>query len=285
MSLLSNVSDNNVYERDPKKVKRQRRNSLAADKERPVAQSERVVGAATLEMRPSPPKQHISPTAVSHSNDGAQGGNTKTLPLPGYAPNSHVPPLMTQRQSKNVMGSPSTTQILRRQSHSRHASFDVNGSINFGDAFGSGGATRRRYSVELPSTIEEAGGVQEKERAPPPPPVWPTDTYEDCSDDSETDTSSSSTDDSSALEEKNTGVKNAKYVFLTLKEALLNSMVIIAFGCLGFCFIEGFSVVDSEYDAACRYPSENEPALTWPHDPFLIGWYFTTVLLTTGTAF
>jgi hypothetical protein len=47
----------------------------------------------------------------------------------------------------------------------------------------------------------------------------------------------------------------AKYVFVTLRLALFNSMVIIAVGCLGFHFIEGFNLVDS--------------------------WYFTTVLLTT----
>ncbi|OEU09307.1 hypothetical protein FRACYDRAFT_160610, partial [Fragilariopsis cylindrus CCMP1102] len=48
--------------------------------------------------------------------------------------------------------------------------------------------------------------------------------------------------------------RNAKYVVLTLREALINSLVIIAFGCLGFYLIEGLSLVDS--------------------------WYFTTVLLT-----
>jgi hypothetical protein len=44
-------------------------------------------------------------------------------------------------------------------------------------------------------------------------------------------------------------------VFLTLRQALVNSMVIIAVGCIGFWLIEGFSLVDS--------------------------WYFTTVFLTT----
>lgn len=47
----------------------------------------------------------------------------------------------------------------------------------------------------------------------------------------------------------------AKYVFVTLRIALVNSLVIIAVGCIGFWLIEGFSLVDS--------------------------WYFTTVLLTT----
>jgi Ion channel len=50
-------------------------------------------------------------------------------------------------------------------------------------------------------------------------------------------------------------IRAAKYVILTIRQALLNSIVIIALGCFGFWFIEGFTVIDS--------------------------WYFTTVLLTT----
>ena len=68
-------------------------------------------------------------------------------------------------------------------------------------------------------------------------------------------TTSSMSSGHQLLDETATKIKNAKYVFLTLREALLNSMVIIAVGCVGFWLIEGFSLVDS--------------------------WYFTTVLLTT----
>jgi hypothetical protein len=50
-------------------------------------------------------------------------------------------------------------------------------------------------------------------------------------------------------------IKNAKYVFLTLKQAVVNSILIIAVGGLGFFTIEGMSAVNS--------------------------FYFTTVLLTT----
>ena len=46
-------------------------------------------------------------------------------------------------------------------------------------------------------------------------------------------------------------VKTAKFVFLTLKEALVNSLVIIGVGCLGFWFIEQFSFVDSKFDTFC----------------------------------
>ena len=64
--------------------------------------------------------------------------------------------------------------------------------------------------------------------------------------DSEESTASEESNDI-GLEDKYSSVKNAKYVFLTLREALINSMVIIAFGCMGFYFIEGFSFVDSKF--------------------------------------
>jgi len=82
---------------------------------------------------------------------------------------------------------------------------------------------------------------------------------EDQINDDSTIESSESADDSMLSEvDKIEGRKNstriARYVVLTLREALINSLVIIAFGCLGFYLIEGFSLVNS--------------------------WYFTTVLLT-----
>jgi hypothetical protein len=49
------------------------------------------------------------------------------------------------------------------------------------------------------------------------------------------------------LDERRTKIRTAKYVFLTLRQALVNSMVIIAVGCIGFWLIEGFSLVDSWY--------------------------------------
>jgi len=75
-------------------------------------------------------------------------------------------------------------------------------------------------------------------------------------DDDYSDSSSSVSTVDEILDDRTAKLKAAKYVFLTLRQALVNSMVIISVGCLGFWFIEGFSLVDS--------------------------WYFTTVLLTTG---
>ena len=74
--------------------------------------------------------------------------------------------------------------------------------------------------------------------------------------DSETDDEDDSYSDESSetaitidevVDEKSTKIKAAKYVFLTLKQALVNSMVIIAVGCVGFVLTEEFNVVDSWY--------------------------------------
>lgn len=61
--------------------------------------------------------------------------------------------------------------------------------------------------------------------------------------------SSSTSTDSSALNPKKpmTRVKAAKYIFLTLKQALFNSLFIIAIGGVGFFYIEDMTAVDSFY--------------------------------------
>jgi hypothetical protein len=49
------------------------------------------------------------------------------------------------------------------------------------------------------------------------------------------------------IDERKTKLKAVKYVFLTLRQALANSLVIIFVGCMGFWLIEGFSLIDSWY--------------------------------------
>ncbi len=167
--------------------------------------------------------------------------------------------------------SPFTINMLYRQSHSRHASFDLDlgGSQYFADAVVKK-SPARKYSADLgvPATIEETTMPQpHADVAPPLPKDWDDgDIHESdshSSDDegdefsstsSETPSGSSTEESSLDLEDQYNGVRNARYVFLTLREALVNSLVIIGTGCFGFYFIEGFSFIDS--------------------------WYFTTVLLT-----
>jgi hypothetical protein len=160
--------------------------------------------------------------------------------------------------------SPGPGNMLKRQSHTRHASMDIDGSVL---AASRSTAPPRKYSEDFPSTAKpnkyQNQSMSNAMGPPPPPPPTsaPKTQYEEyqtgfgTDDDSDSETSNSSESDNDELVAQYSEVKNAKYVFLTLKEALMNSMVIIAFGCLGFYFIEGFSIVDS--------------------------WYFTTVLLTT----
>lgn len=189
--------------------------------------------------------------------------------LPDDSPSSRSVPL-TQNSPRYTPPSPSTSQILHRQTHSRHESFVMQGgNLNLG----LGGKTGiRRYSADLgvPATILEGTGTT---MDIPPPPQSENDYNEsskgsttespdeednDGDDDesscSSSESSSSESSESVDLEDEFNGVKNARYVFLTLREALINSLVIIGTGCFGFYFIEGFSFIDS--------------------------WYFTTVLLT-----
>jgi hypothetical protein len=240
-SMHRNDSDNFLSERDPKKIKRQHMNSATADRHSysPATQ--------IFEMSPSINDPEISPTARSHSSNGSPVGTTNNPLFNGYSPSSHLSP-MAPHQAKNLMGSPLTTQILGRQSHTRHTSLDLN-SGSFSAVFGQRSVSeRRKFSVDLPTTIEETGGNQERGAAPPPPKWNPErrDYEDDEPSDSEA-SSSSSEDTADEFDHRYSGVKNAKYVFLTLKEALVNSLVIIAFGCMGFFFIEGFSIIDSKY--------------------------------------
>ena len=244
-----------MFEKDPKKIKRRHMNTNTVNRTS--------YNQETPSFKMTPGTNDLERSEASHSSHGSQV-DTINSPFYGHSPNTHLSPLPSN-QSKNVVGSPLTTQILGRQSHTRHASLDLNRSTTFSGVFGQRTASeRRKYSADLPATIEENDGFQEKNAAPPPPKLNASTYDDDASDDDDDDdttsdsgeSSSSSEDTADEFESQYSGVKNAKYVFLTLREALVNSMVIIAFGCMGFFFIEGFSIVDS--------------------------WYFTTVLLTTG---
>eukprot|EP00934_Nitzschia_sp_Nitz4_P009462 Nitzschia sp. Nitz4//scaffold46_size129759//117223//121400//NITZ4_003525-RA/size129759-augustus-gene-0.28-mRNA-1//-1//CDS//3329552667//9452//frame0 len=164
-------------------------------------------------------------------------------------------PMNRANMLSTVQNSPSTRQILRRQGHSRHISFDGRDK---------GPRPRRVFSADLgvPGTAVKEGtkGVTSSVRITPTQQArWRlSDSSGSDDDDDESFASTDSVDGSQMediLEPHLDRVKNARYVFLTLREALLNSLVIIGFGCFGFYMIEGFSIVDS--------------------------WYFTTVLLTT----
>ncbi len=180
---------------------------------------------------------------------------------------------------KKLLGSPMTSQILRRQAHTRHVSMDLRKSdiastskknrISKTPDFDLNGRFRNN-SADMPtvkegsqsmyptknSTVAKNDGTSEKQgtNGSTNPGVAPpmSETQKDSlSDDFTSDDSDSYADSLESevdeIEGKNSGVRNAKYVIYTLREALANSLLIIAFGCLGFYLIEGFSFVDSLY--------------------------------------
>lgn len=167
----------------------------------------------------------------------------------------------------NILGSPMTRQILGRQKHTRHASFDIS---NMG-----WNPRTRKFSADIP-TIETTttpptiGGtpLDPPLSAPNPIPQVPfsgemqgthsfrgsafafdefEESYMGEEDDYSDESSSSASTIDEIADEKVSRLKAAKYVFLTLRQALVNSMVIIAVGCIGFVLTEEFNIVDSWY--------------------------------------
>jgi hypothetical protein len=291
------MSEGGAYQPDMKKIKRehnkkQQRISDLTQSERSekVTSHHEMASPALREAKPfksKPQKQSLSPSQPQKPPISPKDGTIYTKAT-GTSPtviqsvsNSSISPVAQQQPfQQHLLGSPMTSQILGRQSHTRHASLDIGSAGAFSRSVRDGFQKQtRRFSVDvptLPTTQEEPTGDVIYSLTPPPPKsqwndnfanfdgnrknkmrsAYSFEDYGDSNSDSDVSSSSSTSEDSEvSLERQYSGVKNAKYVFLTLREALLNSMVIIAFGCMGFYFIEGFSFVDS--------------------------WYFTTVLLTT----
>lgn len=207
-----------------------------------------------------------TPNVSERKNAGTEASNNglPPPPPPSTGPSPSASSMKSESPPNYLLGSPITRNILGRQLHTRHASIDVGSNAALA------GRQVRRYSEELPSipitpTIEEGKPLVVPTSAPEITSWHPdmldggsfsgSDEEDEEDDYSDSEASSVSTIDE-IVDERTMNLKAAKYVFLTLKQALVNSMVIIAVGCMGFWLIEGFSLVDS--------------------------WYFTTVFLTTG---
>jgi Ion channel len=159
--------------------------------------------------------------------------------------------LMTE-QSK-TFPYPGSRRTPGRRGHTRHVSIDLNK------------ASTLRFR---PDGFSKLNGNLLSETSPLNPPprrstsgfaktvdgnTNPDESYESDEGSEGSDSSESTTFD--IMDDNTFRIRAAKYVILTIRQALLNSIVIIALGCFGFWFIEGFTIIDS--------------------------WYFTTVLLTT----
>lgn len=184
-------------------------------------------------------------------------------------PYGSASPAVSNSSSVNsrLLGSPVTRQILGRQKHTRHASIDVSTSKLFSGVLPTtyGTSMVKNFSDEMIShrTSTNLGRHGQVDTTSTPHKLRTIasseNLYEGTSSASDAESTALSSSTFSSTEAIWDGTKSqlnaAKYVFVTLRLALFNSMVIIAVGCFGFRFIEGFSFVDS--------------------------WYFTTVLLTT----
>ena len=178
-------------------------------------------------------------------------------------------PAVSNSSSVNsrLLGSPITRQILGRQKHTRHASIDVSNSKLFNGVLPAtyGTSMVKLFNDDMISHrssnhLSRHGNVNATSNPNKLRTITSSENlYEGTSSESDAESTALSSSTVSSTEAIWDGTKSqlnaAKYVFITLRLALFNSMVIIAVGCVGFHFIEGFTLIDS--------------------------WYFTTVLLTT----
>lgn len=168
-----------------------------------------------------------------------------------YLQHSTPPPIPFSPQP------PSTRNILRRQGHTRHKSLDIV-DVDMPGESGSHWKLRRTLSGNFERPGAPPVTFQVPTPAYPPATTWPQNSQfadEDTPGDEESTTSSSSFSNdttepfnfnfnSDITESKQ---KTAKYIFLTLQQAISNSFMIIAVGSFGFYIIEKMSAVDSFY--------------------------------------
>ena len=169
--------------------------------------------------------------------------------------------------------SPVPSNVMNRQSHTRHMSFDIQNMANT-PIPPIGPSRSRNYSVDVQATPGLPVNHTLNTTLPTPDGTEYAQIgretgdggEDDYSDSYSTSSAGSSTGESSEGSYESaeseydpmvplSKVQSAKYVFLTLRQALANSVFIIAIGSFGFYFIERMTAINA--------------------------FYFTTVLLTT----
>eukprot|EP00581_Thalassiosira_minuscula_P010877 CAMPEP_0183732038 /NCGR_PEP_ID=MMETSP0737-20130205/37285_1 /TAXON_ID=385413 /ORGANISM="Thalassiosira miniscula, Strain CCMP1093" /LENGTH=573 /DNA_ID=CAMNT_0025964929 /DNA_START=50 /DNA_END=1771 /DNA_ORIENTATION=- len=179
-------------------------------------------------------KQNLSYTPSDASSDYDDGDN---IGLDLFDASEETP-------KNNAPGNLAAQRMA--QIHTRHMSIDIGGKV-----FGAVKTPHRRSgsSDGLPPIIDEGTPfLGTASRASGVETGMMENAVEMRSLDDSYSASSTSTESSSFHPTKPmTRVKAAKYVFLTLNQALMNSLFIISGGTVGFCYIEGMSGVDSFY--------------------------------------
>jgi len=194
--------------------------------------------------------------SMMHNNNGEEGQNNFGLDAnedSNYGIGMTTPVFGIEQKASMLPDIMSNSfETLRRQFHTRHMSFDASRGVNL---FGNVGLSSLRKSAEYQTPVMS---IDEKtpflENNTRPPQYYGS---EDKSasyhpdirnffDDSSSDVSSTDTSVIHPIKPMSR-LKAAKYVILTLNQALANSLFIIAIGGFGFYFIEEMSAVDSFY--------------------------------------
>ena len=190
--------------------------------------------------------------AANYTSDQSQS-HTQNSTNPGgeYEDDSIGLDLFETTEEPSVPDMPSSAQ--KQAIHTRHMSIDVAGGGDLLSKFATQ-PLRRSASGEgrIPPPIDEStpflGGSASAPRS-----IESKVNYSDIEmksmADSSYSSSSTSTEDYSIVNPNKpmTRVKAAKYTFLTLKQALVNSLYIITAGSIGFYYIESMSAVDAFY--------------------------------------
>ena len=197
-------------------------------------------------------KESETPDEVKPERSVPEVGASNATLSPERTPTT---PQMSAGSPGSMFGSPLTSDILGRQSHTRHMSFGVH-DLNYGST-STQFRRQRKYSEDLsrPSHLSQAipenapvENQSPKSWSQQNPIVESESEYES---DEESTESETSIESDATLDEATRRIKTAKYVLLTLKQALMNSVLIIMIGGFGFYMIEEMSAVDSFYFTTC----------------------------------
>lgn len=175
------------------------------------------------------------------SDGGSEYADIENIGLDLFEPSSEEP--------SNKVPYISAAQ-RQAQIHTRHMSIDIGGRL-FAGAKPSLRRSGSGVSLDgLPAIIDESTPFLGTSAAAPSgiTPNSIRNSMEMRSMDDSYSSSSTGTESSSVNPSKPmTRVKAAKYIFLTLRQALVNSLFIITAGSFGFYYIEDMSAVDSFY--------------------------------------
>ncbi len=144
-------------------------------------------------------------------------------------------------------GSDAPNEVMSRQSHTRHYSLDSPGIKNVFDP-GYSNLNRNRLDSEMTERRANHNMLSSQNDMFMDDPISDIEDEGNDSDGSSLDWSRLSHDSEDGdIFRPVSKIKAAKYVFLTLKQAIANSLFVIVIGSVGFYYIENMTAVDAFY--------------------------------------